>query len=103
MNKAQRTVFLLVALILVVMILCPPIVWENQNGVKRSAGYGFLFCPPHPDLIKREPNGETTITVNSSLPVVDASMLCLQFFVAVFLGGALYFFFDKKVDSTQQE
>ncbi len=79
MNKTQKIIFLVVALVLTAMLIYPPFIVQRANGLKENRGYSFITQPPR----------------DSFTPVIDLSTLCMQFFVVIFLGVALYFFFNE--------
>lgn len=46
MNEAQRTILRVAAVAVALMVVFPPYIVENNNGVTIMAGYGFLFDLP---------------------------------------------------------
>jgi hypothetical protein len=72
MNKAQKAVIIIIALLIVGMMLYPP--FRDSSS---PCGYHFIL------------ESEISCWVNTSL-------LCMQFFVALILGGALFFVLKSK-------
>lgn len=46
MNKTQRKVLLIAAVVVALMVIFPPYVVKNYKQMTISAGYGFLFDLP---------------------------------------------------------
>ena len=45
MNKNQKILLIVVAIVWAAMLLCPPFVIFGENGVMVGRGYKFIFLP----------------------------------------------------------
>ncbi|MFI5218954.1 MAG: hypothetical protein ACHQNT_05640 [Bacteroidia bacterium] len=80
MNKSQKIVLIITAIILVIMLLFPPFIIEINNS-KFNLGYNFIFSPPSFGGVM---DG-----------FVDSGTLLLQLLVVIFTGISFYFIFKK--------
>ncbi len=80
MNTNQKIVAVVIVLVLIGMFLYPPFHVVREAGIYNQ-GYSFLLEPPR-----------STATVNML-------QLSLQMFVAIIIGGVMWFVFKDKSSS----
>ena len=71
MNKNQKILLIIVAIVLVAMLLYPPFVRHGAHGVEANAGYRFIW-----DTYGRAPK-----------PVVSLMQLFFQILIVAIVGG----------------
>ena len=77
MNKKQKTVLGLLALIILLMMLFPPFSIEVR-GITHNKGYSFILSPPK---------------LGGLITSVNSEMLVVQWIGALILGGIVFLFF----------
>lgn len=82
MNKAPRTVLLVTAAVVLLMLLFPPFHFRFGKATF-NAGYEYLFDPP---------------TRSSATATVDVAMLMAEWIGAVLIGGLLWWYFKDHGD-----
>lgn len=75
MNKKQRAVLILAAIVVLAMLLYPPFHQIGYRGQVGGMGYSWIFKPPY-------------ITTT-----VDTGLLLIQWIAVLIVGAIAYFFF----------
>ena len=81
MNKKQRSILLIVAVALFLLLLFPPFYSPSNNSGKvyGNLGYSFIFSPPE------------SLARSDLYSQVDTRLLSVQALMIFAIGGALYF------------
>jgi len=79
MNSRQRSVVIIAAVAIALMLLYPPFRFVARNGVEYNLGYSWLFAPP------------PISSSNATLGSVNLWLLLAQWAAVVLIAGALLF------------
>jgi hypothetical protein len=81
MNQGQKSILIIAAIIVLLMLVYPPFVFIGANGVRINAGYAPIFQPPiYPDPSRLQASVNTIMLITQIFAVgVVAGLLTLAF------------------------
>ena len=84
MNNTQKKILIFSAAFIVVLTIFPPFIYKLRPGMIENAGYSLFFLPPKGDYYIK--------------PVINVSVLLIEYLAVVIVGCLLTFAFKEKKD-----